>query len=80
MACGHTQSRVDYSLFVKSISNKFTMVLVYVDDWMLTSNDLHEINHVKHLLHDRFTYKDLGDVKYFISMEVARSFKGIALF
>ena len=33
----------------------------------------------KVLLDDRFKLKDLGDLKYFLGLEVARSVKGIAL-
>ena len=54
--------------------------MVYVDDLFLAGNDIHEINSVKQLLHDRFIIKDLGDIKYFLGMEVARSSKGITLF
>ena len=53
---------------------------MYVDDLLLIGHVIHEINQVKQLLHDRFTIKDLGDVKYFLGMEVAHSSRGIALF
>ncbi|XP_016165099.1 uncharacterized protein LOC107607689 [Arachis ipaensis] len=53
--------------------------MVYVDDLVLTGNDLAEINSIKQLLDQKFKIKDLGDLKYFLGMEVARSSKGIHL-
>ncbi|XP_016163529.1 uncharacterized protein LOC107606076 [Arachis ipaensis] len=53
--------------------------MVYVDDLVLTGNDLNEIEYIKRLLDQKFKIKDLGDLKYFLGMEVARSSKGIHL-
>ena len=55
------------------------MLLVYVDDVLIACNDKAEIDRFKLLLDDRFKLKDLGDLKYFLGLEVARSIKGIAL-
>ncbi|XP_014499563.1 uncharacterized protein LOC106760666 [Vigna radiata var. radiata] len=40
---------------------------------------MNEINHIKTLLHNQFQIKDLGELKYFLGFEVARSKKGIHL-
>jgi len=50
---------------------------VYVDDVILAGNSLNEIEDVKALLNNAFKINDLGDLKYFIGFEVARSKKGI---
>jgi hypothetical protein len=55
-------------------------LLIYVDDVIITSNDLVEIATVKRFLHASFTIKDLGDLKYFLGIEVARSAKVIILY
>jgi len=40
IASGHTQSRSDFSLFIKqSVTRAFTTIIVYVDDMILTGND-----------------------------------------
>ncbi|XP_016172985.1 uncharacterized protein LOC107615435 [Arachis ipaensis] len=54
-----------------------TIIMVYVDDLVLTGDDLDEIDRIKRLLDLRFKIKDLGDLKYFLGKEVARSSKGI---
>ncbi|MDO8005633.1 reverse transcriptase domain-containing protein, partial [Candidatus Phytoplasma australasiaticum] len=79
LSCGYTQSKADHSLFTKSSGQDFTAVLVYVDDLVLAGTSLTEINSLKHVLDDKFSIKDLGVLKYFLGMEVARSSKGINL-
>ena len=60
-------------MFVKQTPSSFTTLLVYVDGVVLTGNSLVEINAVKQQLHDQFHIKDLGDLKFFLGFEVARS-------
>ena len=70
---GYVQSTSNYSLFVKQTASYFTTLLVYVDDVVLTGNNLAKINSVKQQLHDQFHIKYLGDLKFFLGFEVARS-------
>ncbi|XP_072087411.1 uncharacterized protein [Arachis hypogaea] len=77
---GFTPSENDHSLFTKSTGTTFTAILVYVDDLVLAEDDLSEIQAVKMFLDDKFKIKDLGLLKFFIGMEVARSNAGIALY
>lgn len=57
----------------------FPVVMVYVDDLVLVGNNLIEISHFKKLLDIIFINKDLGNVKYFLGFEVARTTRGISL-
>ena len=57
----------------------FMILLEYVDDVLIACNDKAEIDRFKVMLDDKFKLKDLGDLKYFLGLEVARSDKGIAL-
>ncbi|CAL1374490.1 unnamed protein product [Linum trigynum] len=76
---GYKKSNSDYSLFTKHENKNFTALLVYVDDIILTGNCFSEIQKVKQFLDDKFTIKDLGNLKYFLGMEVSRSDSGIHL-
>lgn len=67
------------AFFIRQTSTSFIALLIYVDDVIIASNDLKEIDAVKKFLHESFTIKDLGELKYFLGIEVARSAKGIVL-
>lgn len=76
---GYKQSDADHTLFVKSYGDKVTALIVYVDDMVVTGNDPDEINTLQGLLSREFELKDLGDLRYFLGIEVARSKHGIVM-
>jgi hypothetical protein len=76
---GFVQSKSDYSLFTRIQGTTFIALLVYVDDILIASNDMPSVNTLKDSLHAEFKLKDLGNLKYFLGLEVARSAKGISL-
>ncbi|GJZ73509.1 ribonuclease H-like domain-containing protein [Tanacetum coccineum] len=45
-------------------------LFVYVNDIIVTSNNIYEINNVKQFLSTTFLIKDLGKLKYFLGIEV----------
>ncbi|XP_050888555.1 uncharacterized mitochondrial protein AtMg00810-like [Lathyrus oleraceus] len=77
ISLGYKQSVSDHSLYTKSTNSEFTAVLVYVDDIVLAGNSSQEIQVVKHFLNQKFKIKDLGKLRYFLGLEIARSPKGI---
>ena len=75
----YTQSMNDHSLFINSSEWSFTTLLVYVDDIIFAKNVKEKIDRVKETLNKTFNIKDLGDLRYFLGLEVARSKKGILM-
>lgn len=47
LKAGYIRSKADYSFFTKSVGSSFTVVLLYVDDILLTGNDDVEMRHLK---------------------------------
>ncbi|CAM8898551.1 unnamed protein product [Rhodiola kirilowii] len=74
---GFKQSLHDYSLFTYDKWDIFLILLVYVDDVVITGTSTNFIQQVKDFIHATFKIKDLGLVKYFLGIEVARSESGI---
>lgn len=64
---------MDTSLFPYNKSSQVIYVLVYVDDILLTGNDMKLVNDLVQHLHDKFTLKVLGSLHYFLWFEVIRS-------
>ncbi|XP_062119075.1 uncharacterized mitochondrial protein AtMg00810-like [Humulus lupulus] len=60
-------------MFIRHSSTCFIILLVYVDDVILVSNNITELEVPKTRLHNKFKLKNLGDLKYFLGLEVARS-------
>ena len=54
-------------------------MIVYVDDIVPSGDDHAEIIQLKERMGDEFEIKDLGNLKYFLGMEVARSKEGISV-
>ena len=76
---GFQQSHSDHSLFLRFNGSVTTILLVYVDDIILTGNSNTAIQEVLTLLDQAFKIKDLGNLKYFLGLEIARSSEGIHL-
>ncbi|KAM0044971.1 putative RNA-directed DNA polymerase [Helianthus debilis subsp. tardiflorus] len=76
---GYKQSVADASLFIYKAGSSHVAALIYVDDVIIVGNDLHKIKTTKSELHQRFTIKDLGTLKYFLGIEVARTKEGLVL-
>jgi hypothetical protein len=59
--------------------DKIVILIVYVDDIVITGDDADEIAHLKGHLAQEFEVKDLGNLRYFLGIEVSRGPKGILL-
>lgn len=66
------QSQFDHSLFTKKTKKELTIVLVYVDDMLITGSNLELIKETKGILQQALKM-DLGELKYFFDIEFARS-------
>ena len=76
---GFRKSNSDHTLFLKNRNGKITALIIYVDDMIITKNDEKEIIDLQKHLVNEFKMKNLGGLKYFLGIEVARSKQGIFL-
>ncbi|KAK2422570.1 putative mitochondrial protein [Trifolium repens] len=64
---GYIQGQADHTLFTKfSPHGKIAILIVYVDDIVLTGDDIVEMTKVKEKLAVDFEIKDLGSMRYFL--------------
>jgi Reverse transcriptase (RNA-dependent DNA polymerase) len=73
---GFIIKKADHSLFCKINNYTTIIILIYVDDIIITENNLEKIKNVKRKLKENFDIKDLGLLKYFLGIEIAHSPKG----
>lgn len=76
---GYHQSNSDHTLFYKSNQGKIAILIIYVDDMIITGDNLEEIEKLEKGLSREFEMKNLGGLKYFLGIEVARNKHNICL-
>ncbi|GFS35783.1 hypothetical protein Acr_00g0042020 [Actinidia rufa] len=70
----------DHTCFIHRRPNgQCVIIFAYVDDIIITGDDASGIERVKQTLRKAFDTKDLGPLRYFLGIEVARSRRGISL-
>ena len=67
------ESNYDTSVFLHKTEIRVVILLMYVNDIIITSTDLVLISQLKQYLHDSFHMKDLGTLTYFLGLEIATS-------
>jgi uncharacterized membrane protein YgcG len=76
---GMTRSQADHSVFFKKTKIGIVILVVYVDDIVITGSDKEGIQILINHLSSSFLTKYLGKLRYFLGIEVARSKAGISL-
>lgn len=76
---GFMCSAADSSLFTYRVEGNTILLLLYVDDIILTSDNDVLLHHFIKSLGVQFAMKDLGPLHYFLGVEVRRTFEGLFL-
>jgi histone deacetylase 1/2 len=76
---GFVTSKADTSLFMYHKSGLTMFMLIYVDDIIVTSSSNEAIAALLKDLGANFALKDLGDLHYFLGIEVKKTRNGIIL-
>ena len=76
---GFSGSSFDTSLFLRLSGHGITIVLLYIDDMIITGDDMQGIQDLKHFLGRQFEMKDLGPLNYFLGLKVSSSANGYYL-
>lgn len=76
---GYTASLSDPSLFINATTSSISIVLVYVDDIIVTGSEPTVLTSLISSLSTRFSLKDLGSLHYFLGIQVTRNADGLHL-
>lgn len=69
---GMQQSNVDHCVYIKKWNNHTLWMVIYVDDLILASDSMQLLEEVKRALKSGFKMTDLGELKHFLGIQVAR--------
>lgn len=70
---GFHRSTSDFSLFYKAADGKLLLILIYVDDILVTGDSSASVLEVIAQLNKEFALKTLGEVHYFLGIEVVKT-------
>ena len=70
---GYSANPYDSALFLCRIDKGTILLLLYVDDMIITGDDLNDIQELKYFLSQQFEMKDLGHISYFLGLEITHS-------
>eukprot|EP00253_Pinus_taeda_P026348 PITA_26348 len=76
---GFSRCHSDNTVYTKKEGKALIILVLYVDDLILTGSDPNLINHVKSSLKKKFEMTDLGHLHYFLGLQVLQSKEGIFL-
>ncbi|GJY18251.1 helicase and polymerase-containing protein TEBICHI, partial [Tanacetum coccineum] len=76
LSIGFTQSHAKTSLFTYYKGTDTLILLIYVDDILLAGNNLSLIIDIKAQLHQTFSIKDLGPLRYYLRIKFLRNSNG----
>ncbi|KAL9271200.1 Retrovirus-related Pol polyprotein from transposon RE1-like protein [Drosera capensis] len=76
---GFTQAKSDTSMFVYRRHSQVIILLLYVDDIVVTGSSHTLLSSFISVLSSEFTMKDLGDIHYFLGIQVLRTRTGLFL-
>ena len=67
----------DSALFLRRTDKGTILLLLYVDDMIITGDDLSGIQELKDFLSHQFEMKDLEHLSYFLGLEITHSTDGL---
>eukprot|EP00253_Pinus_taeda_P029513 PITA_29513 len=76
---GFSRCHSNNIVYTKKVCKSLIILILYVDDLILTGSDPNLINHVKSSVKKKFEMTDLGHLHYFLGFQVLQSKEGISL-
>eukprot|EP00253_Pinus_taeda_P007613 PITA_07613 len=70
---GFSRCHSDHTVYTKKEGKSLIILVLYVDDLILTGSDPNLINYVKSSLKKKFEMTDLGHLHYFLGLQVLQS-------
>jgi hypothetical protein len=74
---GFSRCHYDPNVYTKKVGSYLIILVLYVDDLVLTSSDSNLLNHVKTNLKKKFEITDLDFLHYLLGLQVLQTNEGI---
>ena len=80
LANGFKINEYDKCIYIKDITNHQVIVCLYVNDMLIISIDISDINTTKRMLESKFDMKDLGVADVILGIRIRRTPQRLALY
>ena len=70
---GFLTGQADHCCYVKNLGNYFIILLLYVDDMLITGGNKQDIDKLKRELFNEFEMMDLGAAKQILGIRITRN-------
>ena len=77
IATGFSRCHSDPNVYTNKVGSHLIILVLYVDDLILTGSDSKLLHHVKTSLKKKFEMTDLGFLHYFLGLQVLQTNEGI---
>ena len=67
----------DPNVYLQQYEGNLLIIVLYVDDLLITKSTLASITFIKTALHDAFEMSDLGLLRQFLGIEISQDYDGI---
>ena len=69
LVIGFEKSHVDHCLYKKKLTKHVVYILVWVDDLIIATHCIDDLNETKNLLRNRFKMTDMGVLKWVLGID-----------
>ena len=71
--------KLDLNVYILRTVDSLLLLVLYVDDLLITGCSTSTIVAVKRILHDRFLMMDMGPLHFFLGLDIIQDASGIKL-
>jgi hypothetical protein len=72
--------KFDSNVYMMRTTDSAMILVLYVDDILITGSSTSAISLVKDILHDRFSITDMGPLHFFLGLEIIQDASKIKLY
>jgi hypothetical protein len=72
--------KLDPNVYMLRMTNSLLLLVLYVDDLLITGCTTSKIAAVKRILHDKFLMMDMGLLHFFLGLDISQDASGIKLY
>ena len=79
LSIGFTRCKLDPNVYLQKRDGILQVIVLYVDDLLITGSCTNLIGQIKSSLHSEFSMTDLGLLRQFLGLEIEKNERGVKM-